>query len=168
MAPAGVFPAAGEDRWIAIAVEDDAGWARFAGAIGRPELARDPRFATVALRKRNEDALEEAVAEWTRGQTPEAATERLQAAGVAAFTSATNRDLAEDAHLRARGFFVELDHPEVGRRIHAGVPWRMTTNDSRVRKAAPCLGADTDRVLRDVCGYDDAAIARLRDAGALA
>jgi crotonobetainyl-CoA:carnitine CoA-transferase CaiB-like acyl-CoA transferase len=43
----------------------------------------------------------------------------------------------------------------------------MTTNESRVRAAAPCLGADTDQVLRDVCGYDEAAIAALRAAGTL-
>jgi crotonobetainyl-CoA:carnitine CoA-transferase CaiB-like acyl-CoA transferase len=167
MAPHDVFRAEGEDRWIAIAVEDDAGWARFAACIGRPELAADARFATLAARKRNEDALTEIVTAWTATRTPEDATATLQAAGIAAFASARNNDLAESPHLRERGYFVELDHPEVGRRVHAGIPWRMTTNESRVGKAAPCLGADTDQVLRDVCGYDDAAIAALRAADVL-
>jgi crotonobetainyl-CoA:carnitine CoA-transferase CaiB-like acyl-CoA transferase len=162
MAPHDVFQAEGEDRWIAIAVEDDAGWTRFAQVIGRPELATDPRFATLAARKRNEDALTEIVTAWTATRTPEDTTAVLQAAGIAAFMSARNNDLAESPHLRERGYFVEHDHPEVGRRVHAGIPWRMTTNESRVRKAAPCLGADTDQVLRDLCGYDDATIAALR------
>jgi crotonobetainyl-CoA:carnitine CoA-transferase CaiB-like acyl-CoA transferase len=167
MAPHDVFRADGEDRWIAITVEDDAGWARFAACIGRPELAADPRFATLAARKRNEDALAEIVAGWTATRTVEDATATLQSAGIAAFGSARNSDLAESPHLHERGYFVELEHGEIGRRVHAGVPWRMTTNESRVRKAAPCLGADTDQVLRDVCGYDDAAIARLRAADVL-
>jgi crotonobetainyl-CoA:carnitine CoA-transferase CaiB-like acyl-CoA transferase len=167
MAPHGVFPAEGEDRWVAIAIEDDASWARFAGCIGRPELAADPRFATLAARKQNEDALEALVSAWTTTRTPEDVTATLQAAGIPAHMSARNRDLAEDPHLRARGYFVEHEHPEVGRRIHAGVPWRMTTHESRVRAAAPCLGADTEQVLRDVCGYDAASIARLREAGVL-
>jgi crotonobetainyl-CoA:carnitine CoA-transferase CaiB-like acyl-CoA transferase len=167
MAPHDVFRADGEDRWIAIAVEDDDGWVRFARCLGRPELGSDPRFATLAARKRNEDALEEIVTTWTAARTPEDATVALQAAGIAAFMSARNRDLAESPHLRERGYFVELEHPEVGRRAHAGVPWRMANHESRVRKAAPCLGADTDQVLRDTCGYDAAAIAALRAADVL-
>jgi crotonobetainyl-CoA:carnitine CoA-transferase CaiB-like acyl-CoA transferase len=167
MAPHDVFRAAGDDRWIAIAIEDDAAWARFAACIGRPELASDPRFATLTARKQHEDALDELVTAWTSARSPEDATAALQAAGIPAYMSSRNRDLVESAHLRERRYFVELEHPEVGRRIHAGVPWRMTTNDSRVRAPAPCLGADTDQVLRDACGYDEAAIAALRDAGVL-
>jgi crotonobetainyl-CoA:carnitine CoA-transferase CaiB-like acyl-CoA transferase len=167
MAPHDVFPAEGEDRWIAITVEDDSAWARFAACIGRPELASDPRFGTLAARKRNEDALDEIVRAWTSTRTPEDATAALQAADIPAFMSSRNNDLMESAHLRERGFFVELDHAEIGRRPHAGVPWRMTTSESRVARPAPCLGADTDQVLRDVCGYDDAAIAALRAADVL-
>jgi len=168
MAPHGVFRAGGDDRWIAIAVEDDVAWARLARAIGRPELADDPRFATLVARKRNEDELEAIVTAWTREREPDDATAVLQAAGVSAHTAATNRDLADDPHLAARGFFVDLPHPEVGTRRHLGIPWRMPARDVRVARPAPCLGADTDDVLRTVCGYDDAAIARLRAADVLA
>ena len=168
MAPHGVFRAGGDDRWIAIAVEDDAAWARLARAMGRPDLAADARFATLVARKRNEDEVEAVVTEWTRERTPEDATALLQAAGVPALTAASNRDLAEDTHLAARGFFVDLPHPEVGVRRHAGIPWRMSASECRVARPAPCLGADTDAVLRDVCGYDADAIARLRAGDVLA
>jgi crotonobetainyl-CoA:carnitine CoA-transferase CaiB-like acyl-CoA transferase len=169
MAPHGVFRAAGgDDRWVALAIEDDAAFARFADVVGQPELARDERFATVVARKRNEDALEELVTAWTMQHEPAEVTARLQAAGIPAFTVATNKDLAEDPHLAERGFFVDLEHPEVGVRRHAGIPWSMSRSESRVHRPAPCLGADTDQVLRDVCGYDDATIARLRDANVLA
>lgn len=163
MAPHGVFPSAGEDRWLALAIEDDAAWARFATVMGQPALAGDPRFATLAARKAHEDELEAVVAEWTRQRTPEDATALLQAAGIAAFNSSRNRDLSEDPHLRERGFLVELDHPEVGVRQHLGVPWRMSASDASVRRPAPCLGADTDQVLRDVCGYTADDVRRLRD-----
>jgi crotonobetainyl-CoA:carnitine CoA-transferase CaiB-like acyl-CoA transferase len=168
MAPHGVFRAGGDDRWIAIAVEDDAAWARLARAMGRPELADDARFATVVARKRNEDELETVVSAWTRERAPDEATALLQAAGVSAFTAATNRDLAENPHLAARRYFVDLEHPEVGVRRHAGIPWRLSESETRVRRPAPCLGADTDDVLRGVCGYGDADIARLRAANVLA
>ena len=167
MAPHGIFRAAGEDRWIAVAVEDDAGWGRLATLIGRPELATDPRYATVAARKEREDEVEELVTAWTGARSPEDGTAALQAAGVAAFTAATNRDLAEDTHLNSRGYFVDLPHGELGVKRHIGVPWRMSASDCRVRAAAPCLGADTEAVLRDVCGYSDVEITGLREAGAL-
>jgi benzylsuccinate CoA-transferase BbsF subunit len=167
MAPHGVFRAAGDDRWIAVTVEDDAGWARLAALMGRPELAADPRFATLAGRKTNEDALDALVTAWTSTESPEALTPRLQAAGLPAFVSATNADIAQDAHLEAAGAFNRFDHPEVGVRQHLGAPWRMSASPAGVTAAAPCVGADTDDVLRDVCGYATDEIARLRAAGAL-
>jgi crotonobetainyl-CoA:carnitine CoA-transferase CaiB-like acyl-CoA transferase len=168
MAPHGVFRAAGDDRWIAVAVEDDAAWKRLAAAIDRPELAEDARYATVVGRKRHEDELEALLTAWTSQRTPEEATTTLQAAGIAAFAAATNRDIAEDRHLATRGFLVELEHPEVGVRRHLGIPWRMSASDCRVRRPAPLLGADTDAVLGAVCGYSEAEIAALRAADALA
>jgi len=167
LAPHGVFRAAGDDRWVAIAVEDDAGWGRLAHAIGQPALADDPRFATLVARKHHEDELEALVTSWTMERDPEAAAELLQAAGIAAAVAARNCDLAEDAHLAARGFHVAPEHPEVGPMMHLGVPWRMSESDSSVRGPAPCLGEHTERVLRDVCGYADDQITRMREAGIL-
>ncbi len=168
MAPHGVFRAAGDDRWLAIAIEDDASWRRFTAVIDRPDLAADVRFATLVARKRHEDELEELVTAWTAERDAGAAADALQAAGIPAFVAATNRDLAEDAHLAARGFPVTLEHPEVGAMLHLGVPWRMSASDCRVRRPAPCLGQDTDQVLRDVCGYAADEIECLRAAGVLA
>ncbi|MFN8543216.1 MAG: CoA transferase [Candidatus Binatia bacterium] len=167
MAPHGIFRAAGDQRWVAIAIEDDAAWDRLARLIGRPELAADPRFATLIARKRHEDALEEIVTAWTLERSPEEATATLQAAGLPAFAAARNRDIAEDPHLAARGFLVDLPHPEVGVRTHLGVPWKMSASDCRVRTPAPCLGADTEEVLGRVCGYPPDEVARLRAANVL-
>jgi crotonobetainyl-CoA:carnitine CoA-transferase CaiB-like acyl-CoA transferase len=136
--------------------------------IGRPELARDPHFATLAGRKQHENEIEALVTAWTSERDPDAAATALQAAGIPAAVAATNRDLAEDPHLVARGFPVAHEHPEVGRLMHLGVPWKMSASDARVRQAAPCLGADTTQVLRDVCGYSADEIEQLRAAGALA
>jgi benzylsuccinate CoA-transferase BbsF subunit len=164
MAPHGVFRAAGADRWIAIAVEDDAAWRRFTEIMGRAELADDRRFATLVARKAHEDELETIVGAWTATRDAGEMTTTLQQAGIGAFAAARNRDLADDPHLAARGFLVDLEHPEVGVRRHLGVPWRMANHDSSVRQPAPCLGADTDQVLQDVCGYAQEEIAALRAA----
>ncbi len=167
MAPHGVFRSAGSDRWVSIAVRTDEEWRSLCEAIGRPGLASDPRFATHSDRKRNEDDLEARVTEWTRGRSPEEATACLQAAGVAAFSTMTNEDLAKDPHLNERGFFVDLPHPEVGPRHHAGIPWKFSGTPCEVERPAPCLGEHTREVLERVLGYSPHEIETLKTDGAL-
>jgi len=167
MAPHGVFRCSGEQRWVAIAVRDDGEWQRCAAVLGRPELGSDARFATLAARKHNEDALEALVSECTLPRSAEEVAELLQRAGVPAAVSMHNRDLAEDPHLAESGFFVHQPHPEVGTRLHLGVPWRMSDTPCQVRRAAPCLGEHTDDVLQRIIGYTRERIAELRGNGVL-
>jgi crotonobetainyl-CoA:carnitine CoA-transferase CaiB-like acyl-CoA transferase len=86
----------------------------------------------------------------------------LQAAGVAAFPSMGNKDLAEDPHLTERGYLVQLEHPEVGKRVHAGIPWKMSGTPTSVRKPAPIRGADTEEVLKSLLGFTLDRIEQLR------
>lgn len=162
MAPHGVFRCDGTQRWVAIAARDDAEWQRLAAEMERPELATDPRFDTIQSRKKHEDELEAILTDWTREQSAEDVVRRLQAKGIPSFVSMANRDLAEDVHLNESGFFVRLEHPEVGTRQHLGIPWRMSGTPCEVRRAAPCLGQDTDDVLERVLGYSRERIEQLR------
>ncbi|HZO80207.1 MAG TPA: CoA transferase [Candidatus Binataceae bacterium] len=175
IAPHGVFPSKDRfqnsgnlvDMWVSIVCADDAEFARLARALGRPELANDPRFATAAARKRNEDELEAAISAWTRERTAAEAEQILQAAGVAAAICAPNKVVSEDRHLEERGYFVYLDHPEVGRQQHCGIPWRMSRTECKVRRPAPLIGQHTDEVLTRMLGYSAEEVERLRAAGAL-
>lgn len=162
MAPHGVFRCAGDDRWVSIACGSDAEFAALTSAMGRPELASDPRFRTLADRKVHEDELEQIVEAWTSGRDPFEVTRLLQAAGVAAFPPLMNRELAEDPHLNQRGFFVEKEHPEVGVRQHVGIPWRMSETPCEVTRAAPVLGQDNDYVYGELLGLSSAEIADLK------
>jgi len=168
MAPHGNFRCSGEQEWVSIAVRDDGEWKGFAEAIGQPTLASDPRFKTLAGRKANEDALEAVVSQWTADKTPKEVTTALQARNIPAFPCMTNKDLATDPHLLGRDFFVELEHPEVGKRQHIGIPWKLHGTPLEVRRPAPCQGQHTDSVLRDILGYSVAEVERLRQAGVLA
>jgi benzylsuccinate CoA-transferase BbsF subunit len=175
IAPHGIFPSNDRfentgvmiDMWVSIVAADDAEFGRLASAIGQPELARDPRFTTAAARKRNEDELEAAIAAWTSQRSAAEAEQILQAAGVAAAVCTPNKVVSEDAHLKERGYWVYLDHPEVGVRQHCGVPWRMSRTETKVRAPAPLIGQHTDEVLTQVLGYSAEEVAGLREAGAL-
>ncbi len=149
---------------MTIACGSDGEWRALARAVGRAELGQDPRFATAADRKRNEDELDQILTDWTRERDKWAITLALQEAGVAAFPSMNAKDLAEDRHLNERGFFARLQHVEVGARTHAGIPWRLVNSPNGVRLPAPLLGEHTDEVLRDLLGYSAEEIARLREA----
>jgi crotonobetainyl-CoA:carnitine CoA-transferase CaiB-like acyl-CoA transferase len=160
-----VFRCAGTQRWVAIAARDDAEWQRLAAEIRSTELADDPRFTTLQARKNHEDELESIVTEWTSGQRAEDVVSRLQAKGIPAFVSMSNQDLAEDAHLNESGFFACLEHPEVGTQRHLGIPWRMSGTPCHVRHAAPCLGQNTDDVLKRILAYSEERIEQLRADG---
>lgn len=163
MAPHTCFRCAGEDEWVSIACGNDAEWRALCRAMDQAGLGTDARFRTVQDRKANEDTLENIVTAWTEKRDKWHLTQTLQAAGVAAFPSMNSKDLADDPHLKQRGFFVELPHAEVGVRKHTGIPWLLTESPNGVQAPAPLLGQHTEQVMRDVLGYADERIAQLRE-----
>jgi benzylsuccinate CoA-transferase BbsF subunit len=155
------------DQWVAIVCADDEEWRRLARAIGRDELADHARFATLAARKRNENALEAIITEWTSKRHVADVVAALQAAGVAAGACADNKYLAEDPNLAARKYWVELNHAEVGVKRHCGIPWRMSATPCEVKTPAPLLGQHTDELMTGLLGYTGAEVEELRKKGAL-
>ncbi|HWD95500.1 MAG TPA: CoA transferase [Acidimicrobiales bacterium] len=120
-APNGVYQSA--DGWVAISVDGDGAFAAFGAAlsIDREALAK---FAASSARRNGAQALDEAVGEATARATSASLVERLNGPGVLVEQLATTAGLIEDDHLEARGYFVEVNHPEWGRRRILGVPWR--------------------------------------------
>ncbi|MFN8557261.1 MAG: CoA transferase [Dehalococcoidia bacterium] len=166
-APQGVFRCAGDDAWVALSCWSDAEWRALAAAIDRADLRDDPTLATAAGRKEREEEIEAAIEAWTAQRTKAAAAGVLQSAGVPAAPVFTTADVTHSPDLAARDYWVELPHPEVGARRHAGIPWRFSGTPLRVRGPAPTMGQHTDAVLRETLGLPDAAIAALRAEGAL-
>lgn len=162
MAPHNCFRCAGEDEWVTIACGTETEWSALCQAIGQPQLAEDPRFRTRADRKAHEDELDQILTTWTVSCDKWAVTRTLQAVGVAAFPSMNTKDLVEDQHLNAREFFTRLPHPEIGVYTNIGIPWRLEHSSNGVKKPAPLLGQDTDQIMRDVLGYAEERIARLK------
>jgi crotonobetainyl-CoA:carnitine CoA-transferase CaiB-like acyl-CoA transferase len=163
MAPHNCYKAAGDaEHWVTIAVGDEEEWRALCQAMGMPSMADDPRFADAAARKRNEDELDPIIGEWTSVRDRWEITDLLQCAGVAAMPTFSNKDLAHDQHMRERGFLVDLDHPEVGVRTYTGVAWTMSATPCKLHRAAPCLGQDTDEVLRRLLDYTPEQLEKLR------
>lgn len=167
MAPHGYYPCRGEDRWLAITVATDAQWQALCAAIGRPELAGDPRFHDGLVRHRHRDELDALLSSWTCSQDAGTLQERLQAAGVPAGAALRPEEVYADRNLGERGAFIQPDHPETGPYPMAGLPWRLWGAETRA-EAPPLLGADTAPVLSALLGLSDAAIADLTAAKILA
>jgi crotonobetainyl-CoA:carnitine CoA-transferase CaiB-like acyl-CoA transferase len=142
--PHDVYPAAGDDRWCAIAVVGEDAWARFARVVG---LAADGRFATLSGRLAARAEIDRLVATWTRERSAEDAAALLQAAGVSAMPVQGPLDHRTDAHLAARGAFVTIDDPEIGPVRHVANPLRLGRTPLVQLGPAPKLGADTEAVL---------------------
>ncbi|MCY3971202.1 MAG: CoA transferase [Acidobacteria bacterium] len=163
-APHSVYRCWGIDRWLAIEVHSDDEFRRLAATMGRPELKEDDRFATAAARKRNEAELDEIVGAWTRERDRDWMARELCTAGVAAAPSRDARDLYADSHLRARGSFVTVEHPEWGDLELVGPPFRIEGRDLTPRRA-PLLGEHTDAILGDLLGLSNDELADYRRRG---
>ena len=167
MSPHGVFRCRGDDHWVAIACKDDSVWQRLAGVIDR-SIATDLRFRTLADRHANEDELERIIGEWVMDKDRWEVTNTLQDLDIAAFPTLSSADVVDDVHMNSRHFIERLNHPEVGERAHAGIPWRLYQRSNGVQCPAPCLGADTDRQLREILGLSDDQLSALRIAKVIA
>ena len=165
--PHGVYPAAGDDRWVAIAVDGDAAFAALCDAMDRPELARDARFASPAARRAHDAALDDLVAAWTRAHEAVDVERILQARGVAAGAVLDSAALCADPQLRHRGHFLQIPHDQLGTTTIEGPRFRLSLTPARVPEASPTYGRDTARVLGELLGYDDGRITELVVAGVL-
>jgi benzylsuccinate CoA-transferase BbsF subunit len=166
VAPHNVYRCWGVDRWVAIVAETDEEFAALAEVIGQPQLAADARFYDPASRKKNEEELDRIISGWTRARDRDLVADTLARAGIAAAPSRDAEDLFHDAHLRARGAFVEIDHPELGSRDFVGPPWRMSACKVEPQHA-PLLGEHNDYVFRELLGMSEAEVARLQREGVI-
>ena len=164
-APHGVYRCKGDDRWCAIAVFTDEEWLGFKRALGNPPWAEDKRFATFTGRLKNKVKLDRLVEDWTSGHAAGEAMALLQKQGVAGGVVQAASDLAQDPQLKQRGFFIELDHPELGKTISDAAPIRLSETPPRYTRAAPVLGQDNDYVYGELLGLSRGELTELKKQG---
>jgi crotonobetainyl-CoA:carnitine CoA-transferase CaiB-like acyl-CoA transferase len=168
-APQGCYRCAGRDAWCVLSVRDDEQWAALARVMERPELAGDPRFATVAARHSNHDELDKLIGEWMAPLGKIEAMERLQAVGVPAGAVLDGRDLHFNPQLQARGLLERVELPKErnmgSKRPIVGRPWRFSAMAPAIQGPAPTFGQHNRVVLRDILGYDETRCQALERAG---
>lgn len=158
-APHGVFRCAGNDEWIAIAVEDDEQWAALARASAAEGCGLDePRFSTAHGRLEHADALEARIEEWTCRLNSNELSRKLQALGVAAAPVLPFSAVLEDRHFAERGWFIRTGHPDMGTHRYNGFPWLFSRTPCSVRRRPPLQGEHSVELLSSLLGYDGAVI----------
>ena len=162
MAPHGVFPVKGNDRWVAIAVPNDAEFGILCEALGVPGMARDPRYASSAARLVNVDPLEQEIAELTRQFEREELAAKLVARNLCAGSVYSAFDLVNDSAFAQSGMMVKLHHKECGERPTPTLPVRFSQLEPRY-KPAPLAGEHTDEILRELLDMSDGEIDALRE-----
>lgn len=164
MVPHGIFPALGDDRWVAISCRSDAEWSALADVVAEP-WAHEPRFATLEGRRTSEDEVERLLSEWTRTREDAAIAARLQAAGIAAAPVARPSERIDGCEdTRAFGLWPTVQHSKMGAVRVDGLPVHFSRTDWEIRRGAPCLGEHTDEVLTEL-GVARDEIDRLRADG---
>ena len=164
--PYQVFPTL--DGFIIIAANNDGQFERLCEAAGTPGLARDPRFASNALRVRNRDRLVAKIEAVTRTRGTAAWMEALEAAGVPCAPVNTIDQVFADPQVDARGMRVRMPHPLAGEDVRlVGSPIRLSGTPVSYRRAPPTLGQHTDEVLAELLDLGESEREALRESGVI-
>ena len=166
-APHGVYPALGDDRWVAIACPTDETWRSLCGLMGRSDLANDSSLSSLAGRLQNRRRLDQSIADWTKGRAPEALETLLQNAGIPAAAVSDSRHVCEDDQLASRRYLLDVEHPVLGKTVIEGSRFLLSRTPAKVPGPAPVVGGDSQYVLESILGYDEQRISDLAAAGAL-
>ena len=166
MSPHGIFPAASDDRWVAIACRDDADWRNLCRVIGRADLASRDELGNVGGRKAHEDELEAAISEWTRTQDEWTSYRLLINAEVPASPVERLEDFFLGQDLAMRDNYNPAESPE-GPTFQIQQEPILWDGERLPAVRAPIWGEHTEEVLQGLLNYSDDDMVRLAAAGTL-
>jgi crotonobetainyl-CoA:carnitine CoA-transferase CaiB-like acyl-CoA transferase len=157
-----VYPT--RDGLVLIAANQDTVFARLALAMGEPELAKDPRFATHQARGARQAELDAHVGRWTSSRSTREVLEILAQRETAVPSGLIYRapEMLEDEHFKAREAIVSTTHPLFGRLQMQNVAPKLSATPGRVRAPAPEMGQHNDEVYRDLLGLSAESLAGLK------
>ena len=165
--PNNLYPT-GDAQFIHITAMGEAVFRRLTDAMGQPELANDPRFATARVRSEHHEAIDDLIARWTSTKPLTELERVLEKAAVPATRIYTIADIFGDPHYRARGAIAAAPDEDLGTVAMANVVPRLSATPGAVRHAGHATGQDTRRVLADVLGLSEEVIDGLVRDGVIA
>lgn len=167
LAPHGIYPCAGDDRWIAIACGSDEEWSALARAAAHPDWLERDEFGTAAGRRAARAELDAAIGGWTASEDETALTQRLQEAGVAAFPAMGLPEMLEDPQFRHRGEHFELPESFPAGRLLNGNPWHLSAAPPQVRLRVPDPGQHNEEVFGELLGLSSKEVRALQEEGVI-
>jgi len=142
-------------------------WDRLVAFMENPEWANDDKFEDYADRVKHGELLNALLTEWLVNHTQEELYHEGQAAGVPFAMVYTSKDLVDSAHLKARGFFVEIDHPKTGKVKYPSAPYQFSETPWQVIRPAPLLGEHNEEIFVRRLGHRREELAKLGAAGVI-
>ena len=164
--PSGLYEAS-DGAWVTLFAAPDHLFERLARAIGRPDLARDPRYANAGARRKHADELESEIGDWMAEHAASEILERLLAAQVPVSRVNSIADVFADPHVAARENLVPVADGQGGQVRMVGVLPKLSRTPGRIRHAGPPLGADNRDVYRELLGLGPEELATLRERGVI-
>ena len=154
-APQGCYQTMGNDSWIVLTVRSLDEWKALTEVLGRPDLWDHADLREASGRMSRHDELDTAISDWTSQYDHNEAAAMLQRAGVPAGPVLANWELVSNPHLHARGFYVPIEHPDMGVFPYPGMPWKLSETPGQIRAASPLFGQHTRQVFQDILGLDE-------------
>lgn len=151
VAPSNVYPTS-DGQMVLIAANQDTVFGRLAQAMGQPELAQDPRYATHTARGARQAELDARVSEWTRTLSREQVLERMEQHGVPAGLIYRAPEMLEDEHFKARNAIVNVRHPDFGDLRMQNVAPKLSATPGRVHAPSPRLGEHNEEIYLKLLG----------------
>jgi crotonobetainyl-CoA:carnitine CoA-transferase CaiB-like acyl-CoA transferase len=164
-APLGAYRC--KDGYIIIATVGDEHWQRLCRAMGKPEWAADPKYRTKRQRWEKKYVLAEEIEKWTAHYTVKEVGEFLDRERVANSPILNIQQVADDPHLNARGYFVEVEHPIIGKAKIPGIPFQLSETPGEVERPSPLVGEHNELILGKYLGISRVEIEKLREEGVI-
>ena len=164
-APAHILPC--KDGYIHHANMEESEWSRFVELMGNPEWANNELFKDYTSRSQYWDALKPLILEWTKEHTIDEIYRGSQERGSAVGAVYTAKEMLVDRQMKARGFFVEVKHKELGKLTYPGVPYRFSDIPQETPAAAPFLGQHNEEIYCKRMGYTKQDIVKLTETGVI-
>jgi formyl-CoA transferase len=153
VAPSNVYPTS-DGSMVLIAGNQDTVFGRLAQAMGRPEMAQDPDYATHAARGRNQKQLDELIGAWTKTKNCTELLDLMGESGVPAGLIYRAPEMLEDPHFKAREAIVSVPHPDFGELKMQNVAPKLSETPGSIRSPSPDLGQHNDEVYANLLGLD--------------